>query len=78
MKRDAPKEVTFIDTDDPTPAEEQLRLQPNTYVHQTSNPTERGGNAGRGAMSGRGGQRDREYGDRRTLILKDIVPLPHP
>ena len=69
MKRDAPKEVTFIDTDDPTPAKEQLRLQPNTYFRQTSNPTERGGNADRGAMSGRGGQGDREYGDRCTLIL---------
>ena len=57
MKRDAPKEVTFIGTDDPTPApaEEQLRLQLTPYVHQTSNHSERGGNAGRGAMGGRGG-----------------------
>ena len=55
-KRDAPKEVTFIDTEDPTPAEEQLRLQPNTYVHQSFNPPGRGGNTGRGAMSDRGRQ----------------------
>ena len=41
-KRDAPKEVTFIDNKDPTPAEEQLRLQPTTYVHPTSNNSEVG------------------------------------
>ena len=68
----------FIDTKDPTLAEEQLRFQPKTFVHHTSNPSERGGNVGRGTMSGRRRQGDRGYGDRRKLILKDLVPLLHP
>ena len=37
-KRDAPKEVTFLDTDDPPPAEEHTRMQPTqpvSYTHLT-------------------------------------------
>ena len=39
-KRDAPKEVTFLDIDDPTPAEEQLRLHPKPPVIIPSNQSE--------------------------------------
>lgn len=35
-KRDAPKEVTFIDDDDPTPVETQQKFQPTPYIHPTS------------------------------------------
>ena len=48
------------------------------YAHQASNPSERGGKSDRGAIRDRGGQGDREYSDRRKLILKDPVSLPHP
>ena len=50
-KRDTTKEVTFIDTEDLTPAEEQQRLQPVPYVHPTSTNPGKGGYAGRGDMS---------------------------
>ena len=82
-KRDAPKEVTFIDNKDPTPAEEQRRLQPTPCVHPTSNNLEGGGYTGRGAMGDRGGYGryggygGRGYSDGRKLILKDPVPLLH-
>ena len=42
-KRDAPKEVTFIHDDDPTPVETQQKIQPAPYIHPTSNNSERGG-----------------------------------
>ena len=45
-KRYAPKEVTFLDIDDPPPAEEQLRLQPTTPVNRPFNQSEGKGHAG--------------------------------
>ena len=33
-KRDAPKEVTFLDIDNPTPAEEHIRMQPPQNVNR--------------------------------------------
>ena len=77
-KRDAPKEVTFIDIDDPTPSEGQLRLQPTPYVHRISNQSEGRGHAGRGDMGGRGGQGGRGSRDRNKSSLKDQLPLPYP
>ena len=71
-KRDARKEVTFIDVVDLTPVEEQQRFQPAPYIHPTST------NSGRGGMIGRGGYGERGNSDGRRLIIKDPVPLPHP
>jgi len=48
-KRDAPKEVTFLDTDDPPPAEEHTRMQPTQHVNRHSNPSDGRSQAGRGA-----------------------------
>ena len=77
-KRDTTKEVTFIDTEDLTPAEEQQRLQPVPYVHPTSTNPGKGGYAGRGDMSWRGGYGGRWNNDGRRLVIKDPVPLPYP
>ena len=76
-KRDAPKEVTFLDIDDPTPAEEHIRMQPTQHVNRHSNPSDGRSQAERGATGGRGGQGGRGY-DRSTSSLKEPVPLPHP
>ena len=76
-KRDAPKEVTFLDIDDPTPAEEQLRLQQTPHVNKTSNQSEGRGHAGRGDMGARGGQGGRRS-DRSKSSLMEPVPLPYP
>ena len=46
-KRDTPKEVTFLDINGPTPAEEQIRMQPNQPVTRNSNQLEGREHAGR-------------------------------
>ena len=75
-KRDAPKEVTFLDTDDPPPAEEHTRMQPTQHVNRHSNPSDGRRQAGRGKTGGSGGQGGRRS-DRSASILKEPVPLPH-
>ena len=77
-KLDAPKEVTFIDNEDQSLADEQFGIQPIPYVHKTSNHSEGGGYAGQGAMDGRGGHGGRGYSNGHKLILKNQVSLPHP
>ena len=62
-KRDTPKEVTFIDIDDPTPAEDQYGKQP-TYDRRSYNQTEGRGHTGRGDPGERGGQGGRGPHDR--------------
>ena len=74
-KRDAPKEVTFLDIDDPTPAEEHIRMQTPQNVNRISNPSDGRSQAGRGAMGGRGGQGGRGSTGSKSS-LKEPVPLP--
>ena len=74
-KRDTPKEVTFIDDEDPTPAEEKQRLQPAPYIHPISTNSGRVGYVGRGDMSGRGGHGGRGNSDGHRRIINDPVPL---
>ena len=71
------KKITFNDTEDPTLAEEQQRLQPDPYIHPTSTNSRRGEYVGRGNMSGRGGYGGQGHSDGRRLIIKESVPLPH-
>ena len=76
-KRDTPKELSFIDTDDPAPAEDQYRKQP-TFDTRTSNQKEGRGQDGRDGMGKRGGQGGRGSSGRNKQTSKDPVPLPHP
>ena len=76
-KRDAPKEVTFLDIDDPTPTEEHIRLQPTPPINRPPNQSEGRGHAGRGDMGARGGQGGRRS-DRSKSSLMEPVPLPYP
>ena len=62
-KQDLPKEVKFIDNEDPTLAENKLWLQLASYVHPTSNNLGGGRYTGRGVMCGRGGYEGRRYID---------------
>ena len=59
-KRDTPKEITFLDIDDPTPAEEHIRMQPPRNVNRIPNPSDGRSQAGRGA---REEEEDKEAGD---------------
>ena len=76
-KRDAPKEVTFIDNEDPTPAEDQYGKQP---MPDNRKPTQKEGigQVGRDDMGGRGGQGGRGYGGRSKHTSSDPVSLPNP
>ena len=76
-KRDAPKEVTFIDNEDPTPAEDQYGKQP---MPDNRKPTQKEGRGqvGRDDMGGRERQGGRGSSGRSKQAYTDLVPLPNP
>ena len=71
-KRDAPKEVAFLDIDDPTPTEEHIRMQPPQNVNRIPNPSDGRSQAGRGATGGRGGQGGRGSAGRKSSLKEPV------
>ena len=76
-KRDAPKEVTFLAYEDPTPAEDHYGKQ---TINENRNPTPKEG-LGQVAgydRGGRGGQGGKGYGAGSNHATSNTVQLPNP
>ena len=76
-KRDAPKEVTFIDNDDPTPAEYLYGKQTITG-NRNPTPKEGIGNVAGYNKGGRGEQGGNGYGAGSNHATSNTVQLPNP
>ena len=76
-KRDAPKEVTFIDTDEPTPAEDLYGMQTVTG-NRNPTPKEGIGYVAGYNKGGRGGQGGNGYAAGRNHATSNTVQLPNP
>ena len=76
-KRDAPKEVNFIDTEDPTPAEDHYGMQ-TTNDNRNPKPTEGIRHVAGYTRGGRGGRGGNGHGAGSNHASSNTVQLPNP